>query len=224
MKADRANHARNRGAETRWAHGLPDEWLMPHIVLLGDSIFDNAAYVPGGPDVVSHLAAMLPKGWSATLCAVDGAVITGVQRQLACIPRDATHLVLSVGGNDALGHADLLTRPARSSAEVLGWLADAASEFESRYRAMLRAILERDRPLTVCTIYNGNLGPPSHRPATAALAVFNDVILRLAMEHHLSVIELRRVCTEPADYANPIEPSVQGGGKIARAILEAVVH
>lgn len=27
-----------------------------HVVLLGDSIFDNAAYVRGGPDVVAQLA------------------------------------------------------------------------------------------------------------------------------------------------------------------------
>ena len=196
---------------------------MPHVVLLGDSIFDNAAYVPGGPDVVTHLGGLLPDGWRATLLAVDGAVITDVPRQVERVPRDATHLVLSVGGNDALGHVDLLTRPARSGGEVLGWLADAAAAFELRYRAMLARVLKLARPLTLCTIYNGNLGEPSQRPATAALAVFDDAILRIAMEHALPVIELRRVCTEPADYANPIEPSVRGGAKIARAVAGAVV-
>src|SRR5688500_14337329 len=53
-----------------------------HVVLLGDSIFDNGAYVSGGPDVVAHLRAMLPRGWEATLLAVDGAVIDDVFRQL----------------------------------------------------------------------------------------------------------------------------------------------
>jgi hypothetical protein len=38
----------------------------------------------------------------------------------------------------------------------------------------------------------------------------------------MPAIELRHVCTEPADYANPIEPSVRGGAKIARAIARAV--
>lgn len=28
---------------------------MAHIILLGDSIFDNGVYVPGGPDVVKQL-------------------------------------------------------------------------------------------------------------------------------------------------------------------------
>jgi hypothetical protein len=49
-----------------------DEKTMPHIVLLGDSIFDNAAYVPGEPPVIEQLRAHLPKNWQATLLAVDG--------------------------------------------------------------------------------------------------------------------------------------------------------
>ena len=193
-----------------------------HVVLLGDSIFDNAAYVRGGPDVVAQLGTLLPAGWRATLAAVDGAVITDVPRQLARVPADATHLVVSAGGNDALRHADLLERRASSSPEVLGWLGDAASAFRERYRAMVAAVVARGLPVTLCTIYEGNLGPPAQRPAATALAVFNDAILRTAVEHALDVIELRLVCTEPADYANPIEPSVRGGAKIARAIAGAV--
>jgi hypothetical protein len=27
---------------------------VSHVVLLGDSIFDNARYVPGGPSVLEH--------------------------------------------------------------------------------------------------------------------------------------------------------------------------
>ena len=195
---------------------------MPHIALLGDSIFDNAAYVPGGPDVVTQLRGMLPAGWSASLLAVDGAVIDGVSRQLAKLPSDATHLVVSAGGNDALGHSDLLERRATSSPQVLGWLTDAVEGFEARYRRMLDALLARRLPLTLCTIYNGNLGQPVQRLATTALAVFDDVILRLATERSLPVIELRQVCNAPSDYANPIEPSVQGGAKIARAVALAL--
>ena len=195
---------------------------MPHVALLGDSIFDNGAYVGGGPDVVTQLRGVLPSGWSASLLAVDGAVSDGVARQLARLPNDVSHLVVSAGGNDALGHSDLLERRATSSPQVLGWLADAAEGFEHRYRRMLDALLALRLPLTLCTIYNGNLGAPAHRLAATALAVFDDVILRLATEHSLSVIELRLVCTEPSDYANPIEPSVAGGAKIARAIGQAL--
>ena len=196
---------------------------MPHIVLLGDSIFDNATYVDG-PDVVAQLRQLLPDDWRATLAAVDGATIEDVPRQLGCMPDDATHLVVSVGGNDALAHADLLDKAASSSAQVLGWLDDAARAFERRYDDMLAAVLGRSLPTTLCTIYNGNLGPPTQRRAAAALAVFNDVVLRAGAERRLDVIELRLVCTSPLDYANPIEPSIRGGEKIARAIVRAVVE
>jgi hypothetical protein len=195
---------------------------VPHAVLLGDSVFDNAAYVRGGPDVVAHLAGLLPAGWRATLCAVDGAVIDDVPRQLARVPADATHLVLSAGGNDALRHADLLQRRAESSPQVLGWLADARDGFARRYGRLLDALAGRGLPLTLCTVYEGNLGPPADRLAAVALAVFNDAILRHAALRDLPVIELRLVCDTPADYANPIEPSVQGGAKIARAVAAAV--
>jgi hypothetical protein len=45
---------------------------MPHLVLLGDSIFDNGPYTSGGPDVTSQLRKLLPSGWGVSLLAVDG--------------------------------------------------------------------------------------------------------------------------------------------------------
>ena len=196
---------------------------MPHVILLGDSIFDNAAYTAGGPDVVSQLRKLLPGGWTSTLLAVDGHKIEDVDRQLSQLPKVATHLVLSVGGNDALSHGDLLGRPARSAAEVLTLLADAAGAFEQRYRRLIGRLLQTGLPLTVCTIYNGNFPDRDfQRIASTALSGFNDAILRVGFERRLTIIDLRLVCDEPADYANPIEPSSVGGAKIARAIAAAV--
>jgi lysophospholipase L1-like esterase len=195
---------------------------MPHLVLLGDSIFDNAAYTSGGPEVVRQVRERLPAGWTATLLAVDGAVVSDLPAQLARLPADATHLVVSAGGNDALGHADLLQRPARATAEVLGWLADAGEAFERRYRTAIDAVRARGLPTTLCTIYHGNFPEPEfQRVAQTALAVFNDAILRTAFARALDVIDLRLVCDRPADYANAIEPSSGGGAKIAAAIVRA---
>jgi hypothetical protein len=75
---------------------------MAHIVLLGDSIFDNAPYVQTGEAVIHHLKRRIPNTWQATLLAIDGAVTREVHEQLQQLPPDATHLFLSVGGNDAL--------------------------------------------------------------------------------------------------------------------------
>jgi hypothetical protein len=43
---------------------------MSHVVLLGDSIFDNARYVPGRPAVIEQVRQALPRHWQATLLAI----------------------------------------------------------------------------------------------------------------------------------------------------------
>lgn len=197
--------------------------MSRHIVLLGDSIFDNGAYTGREPDVVSHLRAALPGGWRASLCAVDGSTTRNLPAQLERIPPKASHLVVSIGGNDALRHSDLLALPVRSTTEALALFGERVERFEADYRAAIGRVLELDRPTTVCTVYNGNFSDPEHgRLASLALTLFNDAILRAAFDLGLSVIELRLICNEPGDYANPIEPSGPGGLKIARAIARAV--
>lgn len=192
---------------------------MPgHIVLLGDSIFDNGAYVGGAPDVVRQLRATLPDGWRATLLAVDGAVVDSVQRQLGRLPPDASLLVISAGGNDALGDSHLLDQQAGSVAEALMVLSEAQRAFADRYQAMLEAVAASGLPTALCTIYDANFPELEGRAIRAGLALFNDVITRAAFRRGLPLIDLRLICCEPQDYANPIEPSEQGGDKIARAI------
>jgi lysophospholipase L1-like esterase len=199
-----------------------------HVVLLGDSIFDNRAYVGGGPDVVTQLRARLPPGWQATLAAVDGAVARDVERQLARLPpappsQGTTHLVLSVGGNDALRQEGVLGQPTRSVGEGLMRLAAAQEGFRQDYRAVLAILLARGLPLAVATIYDPRFADPlRQRLAVTGLALFNDVILREAFSRGLPVIDLRLVCDHDADFANPIEPSVQGGAKIAAEIERLV--
>ncbi|HXH52515.1 MAG TPA: GDSL-type esterase/lipase family protein [Sphingomicrobium sp.] len=192
--------------------------MAGHIILLGDSIFDNAAYVGGAPDVARQLRGILPEGWRATLLAVDGAVTGSIQRQLAAIPANATLLVVSAGGNDALGESGILSQRAATVGDGVMLLAEAQLRFEERYGAMLEAVMAQGVPTALCTIYDANFSEPEGRVITAALALFNDVITRAAFSRGLALIDLRLICGEPSDYANRIEPSEQGGAKIARAI------
>jgi hypothetical protein len=196
---------------------------MPfHVALLGDSIFDNASYTRGEPDVVTHLRGLLPHDWQASLLALDGCVSADLDEQLPRVSHDVTHLVISVGGNDALMYSDLLNRPVLSTGDALRLFRERVERFETDYRTAIGGALALGRPTTICTVYNGNL-PASQAPnARIALAMFNDVILRVAFEHHLPAIELRLICNEPADYANPIEPSGRGGWKIAQAIARSL--
>jgi hypothetical protein len=196
---------------------------MAHIVLLGDSIFDNALYTEGGPDVVSQVQELLPSGSRATLLAVDGSTTESIPAQVQKIPPAATHLVLSVGGNDAIMKSDLLLKPLGSTTKALAEMAEISEEFEKKYRGAVAACRKTELPLTICTIYNGNFSDPNYqRLASTALTVFNDAILRVGFEFGLTIIDLRLVCSSPEDYGNPIEPSSHGGAKIARCIVAAV--
>jgi lysophospholipase L1-like esterase len=191
---------------------------MGHVLLLGDSIFDNAAYVRGGPDVVKQLQRRLPADWRASLLAVDGAVTRGVAAQLARLPRDATHLVVSAGGNDALGASGVLGQSVADVAEALSLLEVAQDRFARDYAAMMDLIMATGLPAALCTIYDTPPSGPDYRLLRTALALFNDVITRAAFARGLALIDLRLICDEDADYANPIEPSVQGGEKMSAAI------
>ncbi len=193
-----------------------------HFVLLGDSVFDNAAYVDAGAEVISQLRRRLPAGEQATLLAKDGARIADVPLQLTRLPRDVTHLILSIGGNDALDRAGVLDATEMDAPEAFRALADIIEIFEEGYRRMLKAALKTRLPLAVCTIYNGYFEDREYqRRAAAAVGALDDAIVRCAAEHGITVIDLRRVCSEPFDFTHRVEPSGQGGEKIAGVILRA---
>ena len=89
---------------------------------------------------------------------------------------------------------------------------------------MLEAVLARGLPTAICTIYNPSYPDAlRQRVSVAALTFLNDPIVRIAAERGLPLIDLRLICTDPADYANPIEPSSRGGEKIAAAITGLVL-
>lgn len=199
--------------------------MAGHLVLLGDSILDNASYVPGGrPAVIDQVRSRLPDGWAATLLARDGSVIDSVLGlQLSKIPGDASHLVLSVGGNDVLEQIRILQEPVKSVAEALRIMLESRLEFEEKHRGLLEALVARGLPTVVCTIYNPCSDDEDfQRAAVAALSHFNDAIVHNARSQGVPAIDLRAVCSEIADYANEIEPSAHGGAKIADAILRVV--
>ncbi len=196
---------------------------MAHVVLLGDSILDNASYVPDEASVIVQIRRSLPASSRATLLAVDGSTTVHVPEQLAAIPADATHIVLSIGGNNAIPHSGLVHEAqAVSYAQVLSKMAEIREEFAAQYRPLVAALSGLSRPSAVCTIYDAIPGLTAE--ASAALCVFNDVIVREAFRSGLSVIDLRLICDDASDYAavSPIEPSAKGGEKIAGAILRWV--
>jgi len=201
------------------------EATMAHIVLLGDSIFDNAPYVPAGAHVQGQLQSTLGTCDQVSLLACDGSMLADMVAQVARLqelPQAPDWLIVSCGGNDVLGLVGAMQSKVSSVMEAAGLLADWQAEFRRNYRRMLNVVLSRRKPVALATIYDGVPGlEPGLR---TALAPFNDVILREAATHCLPLLDLRLVCDEPGDYAavSPIEPSTQGGRKIAAAIAQLV--
>ncbi len=194
---------------------------MEHIVLLGDSIFDNAPYVGQGEDVLTQLRKVLPAGSTVSLLARDGDVLAdmvGQVARLAQLPAKQSWLLVSCGGNDVLGLVGEMQRSVRSVLEACELLATWQAAFQRGYSNMLDLVMAVGRPTAVATIYDSVPGlAPGLR---TALAAFNDVIVREAVRRQLPILDLRLVCIDPNDYAAcfPIEPSPLGAKKIAAAI------
>ena len=214
--------------------------MKKNIVLLGDSIFDNGVYVKyGEPDVTKQLQGLLDKGDKVSMLAVDGDVINDVKRQLRKLPNDTTHLVISIGGNDAIGILDEFSRTTRNIGDSFLKFYPSRQSFESDYIKMINNVLSFNLPTTLCTIYHpcfnhsdtermsdymsiGINNDTLQKKAVTALPIFNDIIFQEAVNFNLPVIDLRLIFNDKSDYANPIEPSAIGGLKMAKVIKEVV--
>ena len=191
-----------------------------HIVLLGDSIFDNVYYITEEEkSVIDHLRSKLPTYVKSTLLAEDGAVTSELYEQIAQIPEDASHIVISCGGNDALMMLSLLSEKSNTVRDSLEQLIPKMNNFRKDYQQMLEAVMEKKIPITVCTIYNNVPRLPEEEKL--ALSLFNDVITEEALKAKIQILDLRQICTVTDDYSeiSPIEPSAKGGEKIVKNIV-----
>jgi hypothetical protein len=211
----------SRGREPE-RYSSQEKNTMPTLVLLGDSILDNGPYVGAGEAVIDALAPLLSQPWRPALLARDGSTTTDVRQQLRCLPADASRLVVSCGGNDALGHLGALQAQCATVHAALSMLVPLVDAFRRDYRGMLADAMGRGCSVTVCTVYDAV--PGLDGPTRLALALFNDVILREAICHRVNVIDMRTVATQPEDFAaaSPIEPSAIGARKIAAVIADAL--
>jgi len=208
-----------------------------HVVLLGDSILDNQSYViHDGPSVIEQLQFKIKDQslpWKATLLAVDGAVISGVKRQIQALPEDTTVMVMSIGGNNGLGElgrihgmGNSIFNPVTMYSVMTEFLAD----FRKRYSENLDLVIGQANevcsspvPLILCTIYYPMFEDFfSKTVAYLGLSFVNNIILDEAKKRGLPVIELGTLFDKPQDYANPIEPGVPGGDKITNNIIKII--
>ncbi len=209
---------------------------MKHIVLLGDSIFDNCSYVnPGELDVPNQLRSLVGHNSKVTNLAVDGHVISNMKNQLNNLPLDVTHLFVSVGGNDGLGHLSVFHNTVTTIGKALQQMYHIGDRFRKNYSEMLDLVLSYNLPSTFCSIYYPRFdarsldrvqdymsvlsnGREIQEMVMAAETIFNDAISYEVFKRKLQLIDLRVLCDNDEDFANPIEPSSIGGLKIAKTI------
>jgi hypothetical protein len=110
-------------------------------------------------------------------------------------------VIVSIGGYDALANRDLLRLRVSSSAQALQQFAGGSSDSSAPTIPPSR-VLQLGPRTVLCTVYNGALDPAEAVIARTALTLFNDVVLRSAIERGIDVLELRRVCGAAADHVN----------------------
>jgi len=196
-----------------------------HLVLLGDSTIDNGNWT-SGPCVTDQVRQQEPL---TTMCALDGALIAAVCEQVRSSPEDATHYIVSVGGNNATGATTTVLGEVGDAEEAIIRLHTFVQTFELQFSSMIEQLVQaiHGKPLIVCSCYNPcfaafDVTTVGQEAANTTMALIADAILRVATRFKLPVIDWRRVMTQVEDFANPIEPSSIGGAKMASCIVSVV--
>ena len=199
------------------------------VALLGDSIIDNKVYVGENElSVTEHLRKINETDYYFEMIAVDGDTTREViDNQLENIGDSTWRIVLSIGGNDLLQKLHIMFNETSGMIESLEVASKTVEEIKTRYEEILVHLKTLNRPVILCTIYEGDLqSDPDlaviEEAAKVLLGMMNDAIHFLGNKHDIEVLELRNIFTEVSDYANPIEPSHSGGEKLAKAIIDWV--
>ena len=222
------------------------------IILLGDSIIDNKSYVSSRElDVTEHLKELCIGDLNSTVenYAVDGDTMDDLERgQLGSNNlSDASHIVVSIGGNDLLNNISFLQTTSELS-KIMGKGAmigkwgvkelnpsrnkvfeetyfEIIKPFRKQYETIVANLANHRANLLLCTVYEGDLVDSDefsdvNNSSKTMVSIFNDIVYRIANKYGADVLELRDIFVRPEDYANPIEPSHIGGGKLAKAIYD----
>eukprot|EP00439_Symbiodinium_sp_Y106_P075448 s55_g14.t5 len=193
-----------------------------HIVLLGDSTLDNSRHVDVSIQklLAAECSAM---GWECTFLAQDGANLDDVaMKQLGRIPDSATHVILSVSGNDLLRLLNELSADSFAPRAVYkavtvrldeSW---AVADFDicQKMRQVLQSVTAIGCHVACCTVYAPQFDQVLLKMlVSTSLAVHNGRIRKMARDMGLSLIDLAFICTQPSDFANALELSTRGGNK-----------
>jgi len=183
--------------------------------------------------------------------AVDGDTMYNIEYNHLDTPEveEASHIIVSIGGNDLLHNISFLQTTSELS-KVMGKDArigkwgrrelnpsrnkvfeetyfEIIKPFTKQYETIVANLSSHRANLLLCTVYEGDLADSDefsdvNNSSKTMVSLFNDIVYRTANKYSADVLELREIFVRSEDYANPIEPSHIGGGKLAKAIRKWV--
>lgn len=186
------------------------EGLTPNnnIILIGDSVLNNSAYVPAGKSVLDYLK---QKTNNVFNFAKDGATIQDAIDQIGTIPpnfnNSNSYLFISVGGNDILNLRNVLTN---SEIDILF----------SKYLQLIDTIKSKfgGVNINVCNLYLPT--DPRYLSYKSSIIYWNELINKNSnrMGAMYNIVDLYNLLNTPNDFIYGIEPSKDGSVKIANII------
>lgn len=197
------------------------EPAIRHVVLIGDALGNLASLRGQGAGALEgKLRPGADPSWKLTILPAGDLIR---RSRVLEFPADATHVLISIEGNRAIANSGLLEGQPASYQEGLARLSFAADQFEDVVAGLIHVAQATRLPTVVCTMWLPRYAEPvRQRAAAAALAIFNDRILRRAIEARISIVDLRGAATEAGDYADQTLMSRAGLQKAANLVWRAL--
>ena len=180
-----------------------------HIVLLGDSVLNNSNYVKENESIEQMLNAQTET--QIISLAQDGAVLQEIFAQIDKIPlefdKPTTYIFLSIGGNDLLNN----------------YLSEIyIHKLIEQYKLLIATIITRlpSAKLYLLTLYYPTSA--KYESYNEFISLWNKNVEELMPSSN--IIYLQNIINQEGDLVNQIEPSSNGGKKIAEAILQKIVN
>lgn len=182
------------------------------VILMGDSVLNNANYVPEGQSVYDYLKQQLS---NVINLAKDGATINDLYGQLDKIPvklnNDNTYIFISAGGNDILNKRTKLTT-------------NQIKELFDTYMNFLKALRVKlgSAKINIINLYLP--ANPRFQSYKTAIEQWNDLINKNSTKigEMYNVVDFHALLTSPDDFVYDIEPSESASNKIANLITLAI--
>jgi hypothetical protein len=181
-----------------------------HIVLMGDSMFDNKNYVYYNETVSKHL---MEYHYNTINVAKDGAVISDLKKQLKKIPKKMQNkdnlLFISIGGNNILNAYSL-------KEDNFGDVTIIKDIFDHYKTIIDKIILTTKMSVILLDLYY----PPKKEEYFKLIDWWNMYLKQFANERNLPILEVSEILNKGDNFVNDIEPSNKGGKILSKAIYE----